>query len=129
MISGAIETAPPPLRLLVCGGRDYTDEVAVFGVLDAVHAKRGIACIIAGAATGADRVAYTWAKSRSIEIHEFPADWKTHGKAAGPIRNRQMLSEGRPTGVVAFPGGRGTADMIRAAKESGLQVWEPIKHA
>jgi hypothetical protein len=64
---------------------------------------------------------------RGVEVLEFSADWKTHGKSAGPMRNRQMLNDGQPTAVVAFPGGRGTADMIHAAKAVGLPVWEPVK--
>jgi hypothetical protein len=72
-------------------------------------------------------MAFNWAKDRGVEVLEFSADWKTHGKSAGPMRNRQMLNDGQPTAVVAFPGGRGTADMIRAAKAVGLPVWEPVK--
>jgi len=52
----------------------------------------------------------------------FPADWSRHGKSAGPIRNRQMLIEGRPDIVVAFPGGKGTANMIKQAVEAGVKV-------
>jgi len=54
----------------------------------------------------------------------FLANWRTHGKAAGPIRNQQMLDEGRPHLVVAFPGGTGTADMVRRAKAAGVPVME-----
>ena len=56
----------------------------------------------------------------------FPADWIRHGRAAGPIRNEQMLREGCPDLVVAFhddPGlGRGTADMVRRALAAGVPV-------
>jgi hypothetical protein len=92
-----------------------------------VQQRCGVACIIEGAASGADHMAFNWAKDRGVEVLEFSADWKTHGKSAGPMRNRQMLNDGQPTAVVAFPGGRGTADMIRAAKAVGLPVWEPVK--
>ena len=60
---------------------------------------------------------------RSVET--YPADWDRHGKSAGPIRNRQMLAEGHPDLVVAFPDtvSRGTWDMIGAARHAGVKVW------
>ena len=53
---------------------------------------------------------------------EMPADWTKHGKAAGPIRNQKMLDE-CPDLVVAFPGGKGTADMVRRAMKAGIDCW------
>jgi predicted Rossmann-fold nucleotide-binding protein len=114
-----------PLRLLVCGGRDYVDRDAVWRALDKLNAVRGVACVIQGGAAGADRLAYEWATEREVQVEHFPANWTLYGRAAGPIRNRQMIADGRPDGVVAFPGGRGTADMICAATEAGLKVWKP----
>ena len=113
------------MRILVCGGRDYTNKEAVFCALDAVHAKRGVTCIIHGDARGADSLGKEWAISVGVEHIPFPADWNKHGKRAGPIRNQQMLDEGKPDGVVAFPGGVGTADMCRRAEAAGLKVWKP----
>lgn len=110
-------------RLLVCGGRDYADRLKVYSHLAKVHADRRIACIINGAASGADRLSTEWARSVGVPVLEFPADWSL-GRKAGPIRNRIMLSEGKPDEVVAFPGGRGTADMVNAARVSGVPVWE-----
>lgn len=54
----------------------------------------------------------------------FEADWHTHGRAAGPIRNRRMIEEGKPDLVVAFPGGRGTANMVNQARAAGIEVRE-----
>ena len=48
-------------------------------------------------------------------------DWKKYGKKAGPLRNQQMLEEGKPDLVVAFPGGNGTADMVRRAKKANIE--------
>lgn len=111
------------MRILVCGGRDYSDAAKVFRDLDALHAKRGITLIIEGGATGADRLARDWAISRNVPFVTEHADWKAHGKAAGPIRNALMLSKHAPDGVVAFPGGRGTLNMIALAIEHHLVVW------
>lgn len=54
----------------------------------------------------------------------FKADWSKDGRKAGPVRNSVMLSVGKPDLVIAFPGGRGTADMVRKAKAKGVPVEE-----
>lgn len=119
--------------VLVCGGRDYYNKTASYNALDQLHIrlfrdqKRGITLILQGGAKGADWLARQWADDRGIACREYEADWNTHGRAAGPIRNQQMLDEGKPDVVVAFPGGRGTADMIARAQRAGLTVWEPYK--
>lgn len=110
-------------RVLVCGGRDFDDQAAVFGALEC-HAVPGQDSIIQGGAPGADRLAREWCHQSLCQYENYPADWKTHGRAAGPIRNQQMIDEGRPTKVVAFPGGRGTADMVRRARAAGIPVFE-----
>ena len=113
------------MRILVCGGRDYKNVSAVFHALHAAHAKRAISLIIEGGAAGADRLARQWAEENGIPVQTFQADWKAHGKAAGPLRNEQMLRDGRPDGVIAFPGGRGTSDMVSKAEAAGVKVWKP----
>lgn len=113
------------LRLLVCGGRDYNDRDKVFEVLDLIHRVRTIAEIISGAARGADSLAAEWARSRGVKLTEKPADWKKHGRRAGPLRNLEMLDE-NPDGVVAFPGGKGTQHMIEISKKKGVPVWQPL---
>jgi predicted Rossmann-fold nucleotide-binding protein len=115
------------MRVLVCGGRDFSDAAAVRRALQAVHDKYLIGLIIEGGALGADRLARQWAIDNGVPYCTYAADWKKHGKAAGPMRNERMIAEGEPDAVVAFPGGRGTADMIGKARAAGLRVWEPIK--
>lgn len=80
--------------------------------------------IISGMASGVDSVAVDFAACNWMKTHEYLADWEKYGKAAGPIRNKRMLLEGRPDLVVAFPGGRGTMNMIKLAKEAGVEVLE-----
>jgi hypothetical protein len=112
-------------RVLVCGGREFADKGRVFTVLDYYReASEGFTVVIHGAARGADSLAGEWAAARGISVEEYPANWERDGRAAGPIRNAQMLREGKPTVVVAFPGGRGTADMIAQAKRAGVPVLE-----
>lgn len=114
------------MKVIVCGGRDYSDQKAVFDALDRWHTKQKISILIHGAASGADRLAESWANARGIISVAVKPLWKHHGKAAGPLRNRAMLKL-KPHMVIAFPGGAGTSDMIKAAKEDELTVWEPYK--
>lgn len=109
------------MRVLVCGGRNFQDWRKVYSILDGIY---GVSCIIEGGALGADCFAAEWADDAEVDHLQFNADWKTHGKAAGPIRNQRMLDEGKPDLVVAFPGGSGTADMVRRAKKAGVEVIE-----
>jgi len=112
------------MRVLVCGGRNYTDKSYLFAILNNIHRIHEIDCIIEGNQKGADRLASLWAKENDVSNLKFDADWTQYGNAAGPIRNRQMIKEGKPDIVIAFPGGKGTADMIKQAKEALLKVYE-----
>jgi hypothetical protein len=120
----------PTVRLLVCGGRDYSDKARVYAALDLVMVKRQILVVMHGGAEGADALADEWAEYRGFARVIFPVgrqEWALLGKRAGPLRNARMLTDGRPNAVVAFPGNRGTADMCRQAEEAGLHVWRPYK--
>lgn len=110
------------LRTIVCGGRDYDDAMAVYHALDDFDAAHGIAVVAHGGAAGADDLARNWAMMGGIPVVSYPANWKAEGKAAGPKRNQRMLDEFKPDVVIAFPGGRGTADMIRRAEAHGVKV-------
>lgn len=113
------------MRILVCGGRSYSDRRLAFSELDRIHAATPIDCVIEGGANGADDIVSKWSASRNVHNHKrYHADWAIHGKAAGPIRNQRMIDEGKPDLVVAFPGGRGTADMVNRAMAAGIEVIE-----
>jgi YspA, cpYpsA-related SLOG family len=102
------------MKIVVCGGRDFAD-VALFNrTLDRLHKKRPITMVLHGGALGADDFAGDWARRNGIPYQVFYPHWVGEGKAAGPLRNGRMLDE-RPDLLVAFPGGRGTADCIRQA--------------
>lgn len=112
-------------RVLVCGGRDYNDRDHVWNTLCALDAARGpFAVVIHGCATGADKEGMGWAQALGRKHAPFQADWNTHGRAAGPLRNQRMIDQGKPDLVIAFPGGKGTADMVRRAKTAGIEVVE-----
>ena len=108
------------MRVLVCGGRDYSDKAKLNQVLNEVHRGYRITTIIEGDASGADRLAGTWARLHNVPNLKFPAHWRVHGYVAGHIRNKQMLEEGKPDLVIAFPGGKGTMNMVEQAKRAGV---------
>jgi hypothetical protein len=126
------------MRVLVCGGRDYSDQKHMFDVLSRFHAETPISALIHGAAQGADRMAATWAKIRGIVAYAYPASWsdishpdalirttasgRPYDARAGYRRNQIMLERGKPNMVLAFSGGRGTLDMIKRAQAAGLTV-------
>lgn len=113
------------MHVIICGGRDFRQYAFMFRKLDVFRKTRvEITHIIHGDARGADLAADVYADIHGIPVTRFPADWQAHGKAAGGIRNKQMLEEGNPALVIAFPGGRGTDDMKRRAKEAGIPVWD-----
>jgi hypothetical protein len=112
------------MRVLVCGGRTYVDREALYAMLDRLHTEHHFTVLIAGGARGADALAYEWATSRGVPTKVYVADWKL-GPKAGPIRNRQMLDDGKPELVIAFPGGKGTAGMVAIARRAGVTVIQP----
>ena len=111
------------MRILVCGGRDYSDKVYAYHWLDQLHhGVEPVTEVIHGGSSGADEIAGMWARARGIKETAVPANWRLYGRAAGPLRNHRML-ELKPDRVIAFPGGRGTADMTRQALAAGVSVW------
>lgn len=123
-------TEPSPsagLRVLVCGGRDYPADAVWRYLEDYAPAELGarIGVLIHGGATGADEAAAHWAARAAadgVKAVEFKANWRKYGKRAGPLRNQRMLAEGKPDAVIAFAGGRGTADMVARAEACGIRV-------
>lgn len=112
---------------LVCGGRDFDDIGFLIEFMDVEHALRGFTHILHGNARGADTIADSWAMSRGIQPVACRALWGFYGsQKAGPIRN-ELMAALSPKVVIAFPGGSGTASMIRIAKRLGIKVIEAKK--
>ncbi len=129
------------MKILVCGDRNWTDYNKVRATLDKLAKEHSIyynpddnwlpsdLTIIHGGARGADDMAGQWAIVNWVgHLEVFPANWEKHGRAAGPIRNQQMLDDGQPDLVVAFhpdlSKSKGTADMVKRAKKAGVPVME-----
>lgn len=115
------------MRVLVCGDRNFEDATHMRMVLFSKFDPDDTVTLIHGDARGADRLSETVLTGYfkgGFEIKRFPADWNKYGKGAGPIRNKQMLDEGKPDLVIAFlaEGSRGTANMISQAEKAGVKV-------
>jgi len=114
------------MKVLICGSRHFNDyEKLKKDVLDALPVGDYLgATVISGHARGADTLGERLAEDMGWGLAVFPADWKTYGKGAGPIRNAQMLREGKPDVVIAFrgPESRGTQNMIDQATKAGIEV-------
>ena len=126
------------MKILVCGDRNWLDYALICRTLDPIllsmpdEYPSTFITIIGGNAKGADTMAGIYAKAWALSLEVYPAEWKKYGRAAGPIRNQQMLDEGKPDRVIAFHDdiehSKGTKDMVARAKKAGIPV-EVIKHA
>lgn len=108
------------MRTIIAGGRAYSLTEADRAWLDRIRERLPITVVLSGAARGADTDGADWATSRGIPVETYPADWDRHGRAAGPLRNQEMVD--RADALVPFPGTSGTADVTRRAHAAGLLV-------
>lgn len=115
-------------RILVTGSRNWTSWTAVDHALTRARwdlAAGGPVTVVHGACpTGADFLAGSWAGSvAGVTEEAHPADWNTHGKAAGPIRNQEMVDAGADVCIAFLMGdSRGTRDCMRRARAAGIPV-------
>lgn len=110
------------MKMIIAGGRNYQLAAEGFRLLDHLLRALPVTEVVTGRATGIDASGERWARARGLPVKHFPADWKYHGKAAGPIRNQEMANYADALAV--FHGGRGTRDMRRKAEAAGLQVFD-----
>lgn len=106
----------------VTGGRKYADKSRVYAELDGLHVQQPITTLVVGDATGADCWARCWATERQVPLRVFYADWAQYGRRAGHLRNREMLEASKPSLLVAFPGGPGTANCVHNAQELSIPI-------
>lgn len=111
---------------IVCGGRHFNDMQMMDLVLSSAVQQLGLATVIQGEARGADKLAKYWAEDNHLAVISVPAQWDTHGKKAGYLRNVEM-ADLNPDFILAFPGGRGTKMMIDIANKRGIKVYEVEK--
>ena len=125
---------------IICGGRSYGrvppepfdyeraaaqarhERGRLFVIMRSALERLDVVQFAMGDATGADALAARWCEDNGIPFRVYPADWHTHGAAAGPIRNKAMLEAESPSCVIAFPGSRGTRSMVALAEKAGVRV-------
>lgn len=110
--------------VIITGSRNWTDYKALFSALDLEHQREPITLLVEGGADGADDLGRRWAVKNNIPVVTVPADWKTHGKSAGPKRNIAMLVQYPEARVVAFPevSSVGTVHCMKQAMIRGMRV-------
>jgi len=107
--------------IVVSGARDWTDRKIVESVLNRFDAKTSV--LIHGDCRGLDKMAGDIAEKLGFEVRKFPAQWDIYGKAAGPIRNIEMLKQ-NPDIIIVFhenlDKSRGTKSFVNSAIKMGL---------
>ena len=113
------------VRIIVAGGREFNDSKLFEEKVSEILTQYKDIEFVSGHAKGADSMAEKYASDNGIRIKVMPAEWKKYGRAAGPIRNKQMLDYALEADAVliAFWNGvsKGTKDMISRAKEHGAK--------
>jgi hypothetical protein len=106
------------MKLIIAGGRNYHLTSADIERLNRI----AIIEVVSGGAKGTDADGEAYAAMKGLPVKQFLADWNTHGRAAGPIRNRQMAEYA--DAVALFPGGRGTQSMFNEAISAGIEIFD-----
>jgi hypothetical protein len=115
------------VKVLVTGGRDFTDEAFINSILERLDRIWGITCLVHGRARGVDYLCGQWASLRGITVKEYGVtkqDYERFGPRAPLIRNSTMLEHECPDLVLVFPGGNGTRDMKDKAIKDNRFVLE-----
>lgn len=116
-----------PYRVLVTGSRIWPDHDVIYNALDTALNETPAGCdmwlVVGDCPRGADRIAYQWAVTAMVPIDTHLADWNTHGRAAGPIRNAAMVNSGADL-CLAFikDASRGASHTVRLAERAGIPV-------
>lgn len=119
------------MRVLICGDRNWTDVRRIGNFLieltraNTPQYRGHDITIIHGAARGADTIAGVLAEWMGLKVEAYPADWEQYKRAAGPIRNQQMLASGIDL-CIAFhnyiENSKGTADMVHRCTLAGVET-------
>ena len=116
------------MRILITGSREWWDTLPIVGaLLGAVPSEADLrdVTVVHGGARGADELADRAARDLGFLVEEHPADWAKHGKAAGFIRNQEMVNAGADICLAFLKSGaanRGTKDCIGRAEAAGIPV-------
>jgi hypothetical protein len=108
------------MKTIIAGGRDVTEWHHLMEALESY--RNDITEVVSGGAQGADALGERYAREAGLPLKRFPADWAKNGKAAGPIRNREMAAYAQALIALWDGKSRGTANMIEEARARSLNV-------
>lgn len=111
------------MKLAVIGSRDFNDYKMLKRYLDYIHSKEQITLIISGGARGADKLSEKWADDNNIQKSIHLPDWDKYKKAAGFIRNTDIVNEADVVLALWNKVSRGTADSLRKTIALKKQLW------
>ena len=109
------------MNVIIAGGRDFTNYALVEEAIK--RSAFEITQVVSGNAKGVDTLGEVWALAHNVPVEAFPADWSQHGRAAGPIRNRQMAEYADALIAIWDGKSKGTANMIQQARNKKLNVF------
>lgn len=111
----------PNVRTIIAGSRTCTSMKVLHQAL--IQCDWEPSVVLCGGAAGADALGQAWSARVGVPCEMYPADWKKHGRAAGPIRNLEMARKAEALIALWDGESRGTAHMIKTAQKLGLRVY------
>lgn len=109
------------MKVIIAGSRDFHDYDIVLSAIK--ESQFNISEVVSGGANGVDAMGEQYAEENNIILKIYPADWKKHGNAAGPIRNKQMAKYADALIAIQKDNSKGTKNMIETALKEGLKVY------
>lgn len=109
------------MKVIVAGSRDIIDRGIVWRSIESFPLE--ITEIVSGTARGVDSIAESYAKTKNIDLKQFPADWDKYGKPAGAIRNKQMAEYADALIAIWDGESRGTKNMIETMNATNKPVF------
>jgi hypothetical protein len=114
------------MRILVTGSRKFRyRKIVALALADTARGHADVTVVHGACPSGADAMAHAEARDQGFHVDPHPADWDRHGKAAGFIRNQEMVDAGADICLAFYQAGaanKGTADCVKKARRAGIQV-------
>lgn len=110
-------------RIVIGGYRNFNNYDVFKDFVDSCIGKETEITILSGHCKGADLMAERYAKEKGFALEIYPADWQKYGRAAGPIRNKQMVENADTVIAFVSESASGTKNLIGNAKKLGKELF------